>query len=371
MAEDMGDRTEAPTPRRLEQAREKGQMAKSLDLSSAMDLIGGTTLIYYFGRTLFNGLAETMRALLGDGGPGDWLDAETATRVFTWSLDRSMMVVWPIMAIMFAVIVVSQCYQVGFRFTLQPLQPNLSKLNPVSGLGRLLGKKAAIKAMVNVGKFAIVTSLVVLFVMSHVREMAQLPMLSAMAAFGVVFQIIVKLVIYTLLLMLAIGLADWFYQKWQFTQDNKMTKNQVKDEAKMAEGDVMMKLRRLRMGRDMVAKSLQATVPKANVVVTNPTHYSVALQYDPQTMAAPVVVAKGADYLAFRIREIAREHNIPIIEKPPLARALYAGSPVGRQISPLYFEAVAEVLAYVYRINGQAEEAKVQAEAIASGADAA
>ena len=368
MADDMGERTEAPTPRKLSQARENGQMARSMDLSSAMDLIGCTTLVYYFGHSIFNGFGDLMRALLGDGAPGDWLDASTAARNFTWSLGKGFMVSWPILAIMFGVIIVVQYYQVGFKLTLKPLQPNLGRLNPIGGLGRLFGKKSLVKTLFNLLKFAIVTTLVVMFIMSHVQQMAQMPLLTAMGAFSAVFKIIVKLVIYTLMLLLAIGFADWFYQKWQFMQDNKMTKNQVKDEAKQAEGDVQAKGKRLRFGRDLIAKTLKSTVPKANVVVTNPTHYSVALRYDPATMAAPIVVAKGADYVAFRIREIAREHNIPIIEKPPLARALYASAPVGRQISPLYFEAVAEVLAYVYRINGQADEAKTQAEAIAAGA---
>jgi len=165
-------------------------------------------------------------------------------------------------------------------------------------------------------------------------------------------------------MMLVIGVADYFYQLFQHKKDLKMTKQEVKDERKMSEGDIEMRAKRLRMGREMITQQLKSAVPKADVIVTNPTHYAVALRYDPATGAAPVVLAKGADYVALRIREIAAASGVPIMEKPTLARALYNTVPVGREVPTQFYEAVAELLAYVYRIAGKAEQARAKAQTV-------
>jgi flagellar biosynthetic protein FlhB len=151
--------------------------------------------------------------------------------------------------------------------------------------------------------------------------------------------------------MLIIGVADYMYQRWQYTQDLKMTRHEVTDERKSMEGDPEIKARRFRMARQMALQRVNQAVPKADVIVTNPTHFSVALRYDAETMAAPRVVAKGVDFLAMRIRQIAMTHGVPIVERPPLARALYYGVEVGRDVPAEHYQAVAELLAYVYRLD--------------------
>ncbi|MHC5023403.1 MAG: EscU/YscU/HrcU family type III secretion system export apparatus switch protein, partial [Planctomycetota bacterium] len=153
--------------------------------------------------------------------------------------------------------------------------------------------------------------------------------------------------------LLLLGFIDFFYQKWKHTQDLRMTKQQVKDEMKQAEGDPEVKKRRLRMQQQIAMQRINASVPKADVVVTNPEHIAVALQYDANRMNAPRVVAKGADFLALRIRQIAVQHGIPVVERKPLARALYREVPVGREVPPEFYQAVAEILAYVYRLGGR------------------
>jgi len=168
------------------------------------------------------------------------------------------------------------------------------------------------------------------------------------------------LALWLAVILLLIGIIDWLYQRWQHKEDLKMTKQQVKDERRSMEGDPQVKGRRLRMMRDILVQQIQANVPVADVVVTNPTHFAVALRYDTETMRAPRVVAKGGDYMAQRIRLVAASAGVPIIERPPLARGLYFGTEVGQEISPVYYEAVAEILAYVYRLDNEADRSRAR-----------
>jgi flagellar biosynthetic protein FlhB len=351
MADDMGDKTEAPTPKKLSDARNKGQVPKSVDLSSAVDLIGAVVLVYVFGQFLTAGMSEIMRRNLGEASIGamwdrrDWFDA------LSWSLTRAGYVALPFLAIMFVVAYLAQVQQVKFLWTFEPLQAKLERLNPVAGLGRIFSKRSAVKTLLSAVKLVVVGAVVVWVVRRRMVEMAGLPMLGALEAFGVMAQIVMEVIFWMLLVMLAIGVLDWFYQKWQLTEDLKMTKNEVKDEFKSMEGNQEVKGRRLKIAKEIAMQRARQDVPKADVVVTNPTHFAVALKYDPEKMAAPVVVAKGEDWMAFRIRELAAAHGVPVVERPPLARALYASVKVGQMVKPELFEAVAEVLAFVYRIG--------------------
>jgi len=197
---------------------------------------------------------------------------------------------------------------------------------------------------------------VVVVVMRWVPALGEMPHMGLRTAVVLGLRAIVELMVWMLVALLIIGFADLKYQKWQHRHDNKMTKQEVKEEQKSMDGDPEMKQRRSRVAREIAMQRVQQDVPSADVVVTNPTHFSVALKYDSNTMAAPEVIAKGADYVALRIREVARVHGVPVIERPPLARALYRGVEVGQAVSPEHYEAVAEVLAYVYRIDGRQAE---------------
>jgi flagellar biosynthetic protein FlhB len=186
-------------------------------------------------------------------------------------------------------------------------------------------------------------------------------MLTALAGWGMIGKLAAELALWLFAVMLVMGAADFLFQKWNHTQELKMTKQDVKDERRSMEGDPQIKGKRFKMGREIMRQRIGAAVPKADVIVTNPTHFSVAIQYDPETMAAPRVVAKGADELAMTIRHLARMHGVPILERPPLARALYRHVDVGREIHPQYYEAVAQVLSYVYRIEKEAGKARAPA----------
>ena len=361
MSDDMGNRTEAPTSKRLQEAREKGQIPKSTDLTGAVDLIGAAIVVYYYGHMLVTGLGELMQTILSGGGPIGTLEQEDYMKLFNWAVIRGLMCIWPLVVISCAIVLAGHLQQTGFQFSFKPLELKPEKLNPFTGFGKLFAKRNVVKTVINSFKTLILGVVVAVFIIKHMREMAALPMLPLMGAVAVVFELIVKMIIWLLSVMLVVGAADYVYQLWQHNQDMKMTVQAVKEDRKAAEGDIEMRARRLRMGRDVIVQRLKTAVPQADVVITNPTHFAVALKYNPATMAAPIVVAKGADYVAFRIRDMATAAGIPIIEKPPLARALYNNVPVGREVPNQFYEAVAEILAYVYRISGRAEHAQRQA----------
>lgn len=353
MAEDLGEKTEMPSARRLREARGRGQIAKSQDLGSAIDLAGGFIALMVLGGSIVAGLSGLLRYLLDDRTSGVATDMAALDGALRLSGVRLVTIAGPFLLVMCVVSFFGQFVQVGWLFTLQPLQPKLDRLNPMSGLSRLFSRRNAVKTLAGVLKMSISGTIGVLIVCSHTAEIASLSRLGAAAAFMLMGRIVADLCIWMLAVMLVLGIVDYVFQRWQHTRDLKMTKQEVKDELRSMEGDVETKGRRLRMARQIALQRIKQAVPKADVVVTNPTHFAVALQYDAQSMAAPRVVAKGADFMAFRIREIAVASGIPIVEKPPLARALYAGVDVGRAISPEFYEAVAEVLAYVYRLEGR------------------
>lgn len=354
MAEEMGQRTEMPTQRKLGQARERGQIARSQDLAAAFDLAGAALLIWFFGQSLLTGMAQILQKTLAGEGPGHLLNIDTAGASFSWAMIQAGWVVGPLIILMWLIAYGAQYYQVGWLLTLEPLQPKLDRLNPIAGAARLFGRRSLVKTLVSIAKLIVVAAVVYMVVSSRLAELSALPTLSAAAAFQRIFMLVMEMAAYVLALLLLIGGLDWMYQRWQHTQDLKMTKQEVKDERKSGEGDPEVKARRMRIARELAMQRIRRDVPKADVIVTNPTHFSVAIKYDGTTMHAPRVVAKGADWLAFRIREVAVAHGVPIIEKPALARALYASVDEGKYISPEFYQAVAELLAYVYRIQGRA-----------------
>jgi flagellar biosynthesis protein FlhB len=352
MPEDLGERTEQPTQRRLTEARGRGQVARSQDLSAAVDLIGGTILIVAFGGAAFAILGIIMQRILS-GQTADPLDVASLRDTSLWLMAQTAWILVPMFIIMFVVAYIGQVVQVGLLLTGYPLQPKLERLNPIAGAKKLLNLRNLVKTVINVLKLILIVTIASLVTGRHLPSMAQLPALALFPAMYSIAIIALELTAWLLLILLVIGLIDFLYQRWQHTRDLRMTKHDVKDERRSMEGDPEIQARRLRMARDIALQRIQQAVPQADVVVTNPTHFSIALKYDPATMRAPRIVAKGADYMAFRIRHLAIASGITIVERPPLARGLYWGVDVGHEVSPEFYEAVAEVLAYVYRIQGQ------------------
>ncbi len=354
MAEDMGNRTEQPTARRRSETRGRGQVAKSHDLGSAIDTAGGFLLLLFLGAPLTGSLAGITRHLLDSRVSGLGLHESEVGDYFAWAGAQAALAIAPFLVVLVLVSALAQFVQVGWLFTFYPLKPKFEKLSPIGGLKRLFSKRSLIKTGLNIVKLLVCGFVAVQVIRGHFQAAVALPLLEVMPATALIVNILINLAVWLLVLMLILGILDFVYQRWQQTQDIRMTKQEIKDEHRSMEGDMETKGRRLRMARQMLMQRVRQSVPTADVIVTNPTHYAVALKYDSVKMGAPRVVAKGADELAFRIREIASAHGVPIVEKPPLARALYHDVPIGREVSPQFYEAVAEVLAYVYRLASKA-----------------
>jgi flagellar biosynthetic protein FlhB len=354
MAEDMGEKTEDPTSKRLQDARNRGQVPKSQDINAAVGLAAALVILLVFGSDMGAGLARIVRdaLVLDTFGQSDRLDALVPT-VKNLAFAAALLVA-PVFALVFITAYITQLCQVGFLFTLQPVRPKMSQLNPVAGLKKLFNVRSMVKTAVNVLKLIAVMGVSYLVVSKRLPALGALPRMHALAAMGAIGRMALELALWLIILLLFLAFIDLVYQRWQHKKDLRMTKHEVKDERRSMEGDPHIKGKRLRMAREIAMQRVAQNVPQADVVIANPTHFSVAIRYDEKTMAAPVVVAKGADYLALRIRQLARLSGVPVIARPPLARALYWGTEVGDAISPAHYEAVAELLAYVYRMDADA-----------------
>ncbi|GJQ28162.1 MAG: flagellar biosynthetic protein FlhB [Phycisphaerae bacterium] len=349
MADDLGERTELPTPRRLEEAREKGQVPKSQDLASAVDLLGALIVLVLLGAFVAGSMVAMMRAVLDPASPLPTLDtlADLTREVAV----RGGVAAAPILAAVVFLGVLSHFIQVGPLLTGDPLRPKWNRLSPIAGVKRILGPRGLVRTGLNSVKMIVVFVVSGLVLAGVVGELAALPRLTPLASLAVVGGHALRLALALLALLLGVGVLDYVFQRWQHTRDLRMTKEQVKDERRSMEGDPKVKAARQRMARQIALQRISQAVPQADVVVTNPTHFSVAIRYDAATMDAPRVVAKGADYLAMRIRQVAAANRVPMVERPPLARALFAGCEVGQEVPPEMYQAVAEVLAYVYRLE--------------------
>ena len=354
--DDLGERSEEPTGKKLSDSRQKGQVPKSQDLSGAFSLLGGLIVFLVFGSTISGMFERVMRRTLAGEISADIVSLESIYNSVKVVAYEGMVVIFPILLLSALVAYLGNFVQVGWLLSFDPIQPKLSKLSPLAGIKRIFGIRGLVKTVVNTIKLVVMIFVSYLFISNHMDEIAVLPKLIPTMALTAIMTLVFKLAMILAILLLFIAVIDYLYQKFQHTKDLRMSKQEVKDERKSMEGDPMLKGKRLQMAREIVMQQLGANVPQADVIVTNPTHFSVAIKYDPETMGAPKITAKGADLIAFRIRQIARQNKVPIVERPPLARALYWGMEVGQEVSLEHYEAVAELLAFVYRIDNRMEQ---------------
>ncbi len=353
MAEDLGEKTEDPTQRKLTEARERGQVARSADLSAAIVLTGAALLLYVFGSDILGGMGTFMRNTLEPESLGRGIHLQTVEDSVRFAVQVGMRLLGPVLAIMAIIAWLDQLGQVGWNFTTKPLTPKFDRMSPAKGIKNIFSRRSLVKAIINIVKLTVIATVAFLVIHGAEDRIVALPALTPAGAMLITAQLVVELGLWIIAVLLLIGAIDRTYQSWQHNHDLRMTKQEVKDERKSTEGDPETKARRMRIAREITRQRLRAAVPKADVVVTNPTHYSVAIQYDADRMNAPVVVAKGADFMAIQIRLIASANNVPIVERKPLARALYRSVEVGQEVPADLYEAVAELLAYVYRLEGR------------------
>ncbi|MBG80499.1 MAG: flagellar biosynthetic protein FlhB [Phycisphaerae bacterium] len=353
MAEDLGERTEEATPRRLREAREEGNVARSQDLGSAVALGLATLAAWALTSGLFTEGQLMLHRLLDLTALGDPAAPETAWQSLVqvgWSMIRGLL---PFLLLVLLGTWLANFVQVGWIFTTKPLQAQASRLDPIRGTRRIFGPSGFVKVSLDSIKILLVLFVAAFTVVQYQDDILGLPMLPALMAVSFVGWMMLDLALRIAGVLLLLGLLDYVWQRWRRRRDLRMTRQQVRDDMKEAEGDPEHRRRRQRLQQQLSMQRVAAAVPRADVIVTNPEHVSIAISYDPKTMRAPIVVAKGLDHLALRIRQLANRHEIPIVERPPLARALHREVEVNQPIPQSFYRAVAEVLAYVKRINDE------------------
>ena len=351
MAEDSDlERTESATGRRIQRAREDGKVVQSRELSTFIVLMAAVLMLMVLGSTYLEKLLGLMRH-------GLTLDRATAfdptlmmTRFTQESID-TLLVFLPLLGIMIAATLAGPLLLAGWNFTWKPLTPDISKFNPIAGLKRIFSVNGIAELFKASGKALLIGGVAVMVIWRYKDDLFALATESLGASISHLSDLLFTTTLYMVSSLLLLVAADVPFQLWQYAKGLRMTKEEVKQEAKEMEGDPQIKGRIRAAQRAAARKRMMAAVPKADVIVTNPTHYAVALKYEEGSMGAPLVVAKGIGLLAERIIEIARDNRVPLLQAPPLARALYRHAEIGDEIPQRLYTAVAEVLAYVYQLR--------------------
>ena len=353
------EKSEEPTSKKLDDARKEGQVAKSQEVATAFSLLA-FFLILRFG---YGFMAENFEAIFGrvynnipnvarmyDGFlPFNYINSIVMNAFLTVLLISA-----PFFIIGFLIVFLCDLVQVGFKPTGKPLAPKFSKLNPISGMKKIFSTRKVFELIKSILKLVIMAVVIISYFSDRQESIFLLYDIPLKQAIGLMGSFIIDLGIRIAMAYMIIAFADLIYQRRKFHKDMMMTKQEVKDEYKNTEGNPEVKSAQKRRMMQASRRRMMQELPKADVVITNPTHYAVAIRYDAEEAEAPIVVAKGADYVAQRIKEVAKENNVEIVENKPLARMLYANVEIGEMVPPELYKAVAEVLAYVYHLKGKA-----------------
>ncbi len=350
-----GEKTLPASPQKKQRAREEGNVPKSQDLNSAAALGMALLALLMFGQFIAENILEAVRYFLGHAHELrlDELPLRTLAGRVLYFVARGFM---PMAGVMLVTGVLLNFFQVGFLMSSKALQPKWGRLNPLSGFGRFFSTRSLVELAKSLSKLTLVSYIVYLSMRTRLGEFPTLMEQTPWILLPAVANLVVAVWWRVALAMLVIGIVDLGFQRWQHEQDLKMTVQEAKQETKEMEGDPHVKRRIKQLQRQIATQRMMAEVPEADVVITNPTRYAVALRYDIQNMRTPTVVAKGERLMAQRIRDLATEHNVPIVQKPELARALYRTLEVGQPIPEDLFHAVAEVLSFVYQIDRRVEK---------------
>ncbi|MDR3331734.1 MAG: flagellar biosynthesis protein FlhB [Synergistaceae bacterium] len=345
------EKTEPATPRKRSKTREEGQTARSQDLSAAVVIIAGLLGIYAMSMMIWRRLIQMFQDISNHlGSPlmfddGWWIRpaAEGAKSFITGWLPLGLLCAVVALAIM--------VYQVGLVISAKPLAPKPDRFNPVSGLKKIISGRSLVELVKGVFKALILLAMLFSMIKNERELMLSVMMFPMELGFGIIMKKIWDLALRMALVLLAIAMFDYFYQRWSFDKSIRMSKQEIKEEYKQMEGDPKIKQKIRQKQRELAKSRMMADVPKADAIITNPTHISVAIKYEQKLMSAPTVVAKGEGFIALKIREIATQNDIPIVENKTLARALMSQVEVGESIPETLYRAVAEVLAFVYRMK--------------------
>ncbi|MBF0368478.1 MAG: flagellar biosynthesis protein FlhB [Magnetococcales bacterium] len=357
MAEDTDkdSKTEEPTGKRLGDARNKGQVATSREVGTAFLFLAATGLFYFQGRSLWNALQEKLRFFLG-GAISNELTEYGVVLLLQDLVKAVVLDLAPFFIVFVVMALMGSILQNGFMISFEALKPKFSKLNPITGFKRLFSMRSLVELLKSIMKMTVISLAVWYALKDSSDKILGLAATSLEDMITFMADDIIQVMWLVTLAFIFLALIDFIYQKFEYIKGLRMSKQEVKDEQKQMEGDPLIKGRIRQIQREMAQRRMMDEVPQADVVLTNPTHYSVALRYTAGEMSAPKVVAKGTGHIALRIRELAKENGVPLVENPPLARNLYQGVDLDQAIPAEYFKAVAEVLAYVFSLKraGQA-----------------
>ena len=346
----LDEKTEPATPKRRQEARSKGNVAKSEDLNTAMMLLFGAVLIYFLGGAMVWDIEDTMSLLFRNPFYENF-DVNTLHSLLVDISSKHLKTVLPIMGGFMVIGIISSYSQVGFNFAPKALMPDFKKLDPIKGLKNLVSKRALVRLAMSLVKLSIMAVVAYFSIRKDIEPLLELVSMGIEGIFSSASSLIFGLVLKITIILLILALFDFMYQRWQYSKDLMMSKYDVKQESKQHEGDPLIKSKIKSLQRQMASKRMMEAIPEADVVVSNPTHYAVALKYDATKMNAPKVVAKGLDFIALKIKEIARKHNIPVVEDRILARILHNTVEIDSEIPPKLYQAVAKVLSYVYQLR--------------------
>ncbi|MBI9087726.1 MAG: flagellar biosynthesis protein FlhB [Desulfobacterium sp.] len=355
MAEDPeggGEKTEDASSRKLDKAREEGQVTKSTEIPSVVVLMAGVVALYVFASFIY----QRSLAVLHDGlsfASVPLLSDVEAVHLLLRSTQSMFIILAPLLGAVFVAAFVSNVIQVGFVISWKAIAPKLSRIDPIKGAAQKFSSRAFMEFIKSILKIIIIFAVSYLVVKSEIYNIVRLYDHSVGEILIYILKIAYEIFVKVVLVMVVLAVLDYAFQKWKFLDDQKMTKQEVKDEHKQTEGDPQVKSRIRQLQADAARKRMMADVPDADVVVTNPTRLAVAIKYDGMTMEAPTVVAMGAGAVAANIRRIAQENDVPLVENKVLARNLYKIMEVGQEVPSELFQAVAELLAQVYKLKGK------------------
>lgn len=355
-AEDEG-RTEDPTEHKIRKAREEGKVAKSADLVGAICLLFSVFALWGLGKYMFNSMAELMLNFFSSVGD---LNPAKDINIFQIMFLTTIKVVGPFALICFFAAIISNLLQVGFLFSTKPLGPDFKRIIPKFGSyfkRSFFSLEALFNTSKSLVKVSIIALIAVLNIMGSFEKIIYFYTQPFLESFGVILNLGLRIMIQATILLIAFSIPDYFFQKHKYKESLKMTKQEVKEEYKMLEGDPLVKSRLKQRIREVMTTNIMKSVAEADVVITNPTHFAVALQWNKDTMFAPVLVAKGHDEIALSIKAIAKKNSVSIIENKPLARALFAELEVGDEIPEKFYDVVSIILAEVYTLEGRTEYA--------------
>ena len=355
-SEDESSKTEEPSQKKLDDARKKGQFVQSRELNHFFMFLALTFLIMALSPAIGSDISDLLAPFIQRPDSFE-MDARNTGEVLREVLGRVLIVMILPLAIAFAAVFGPSAVMKKWSFTTEQVKPKFEKISPFKGIKRIYSVKSLIEFLKNITKISLVAIIVWYCSKPYFGYLDALSAQSSMDTMELTKEIAGRIMIAVCILLFLLSIGDFLMQRFMFMKSMRMTKQEVKEEYKQQEGDPHIKAKLKAIRRDKARKRMMADVPKADVIVTNPTHFAVALQYDPESMMAPKVIAKGADNLAAKIREVATEHKIPIVRNPPLARILYDTTDIDDIIPSEHFQAVAKIIGYVYRLKGKTPKA--------------